>query len=375
MAGVLVHEWLEPIGGSENVLEELANLFPDAPIYCLWNDAPERFSPDRVRESWLARTPLRRHKAIALLFMPFVWRRLKADSQPDWVLSSSHLFAHHAFFPQWRDVKRFSYVHSPARYIWSPELDERGRGFITRFVAWVLKPLDQKRARELNAIAANSSTVAERVTKYWGREATVIHPPVDVSRFQGAESLDFLPNEREVIEALPTEFVLGVSRFVPYKRLDVTVAYGEANHLPVVLAGGGPDSRSWEDLAQRSERGQITIIDKPRDKVLGELIRRAKVLVFAAIEDFGIIPVEALAMGTPVVGNRRGGVAETVVPGKSGALLENFTRAEMAEAHEEIEKINPQDCRARAAEFTPEKFRYRISTWLNNGVFTDERHE
>lgn len=364
MTGVLVHEWLEPIGGSENVLEELANLFPDAPIYCLWNDAPERFSPDRVRESWLARTPLRRHKALAILFMPFLWRRLQAESRPDWVLSSSHLFAHHAYFPKWPDIRRFAYIHTPARYIWSPDLDSRGRSKYVRFISRLIQPVDRKRARELTAIATNSKAVAERVRKFWGVESTVIYPPVSLKYSGKREGLQ--PDEIAMIESLPTNFVLGAARFVPYKRIDMAIKYGRLNNLPVVIAGDGPDLAKWEDLARDSNHGELTVVRNPSDALLGRLFELAIVYVFAAIEDFGIMPVEAMAAGLPVVGVRRGGVSESVVSGLTGFLMEDLSDSEMIRAHQKIIGISPEDCKKRASNFSTMSFRKQVQIWINN---------
>ena len=125
----------------------MASIYPDAEIVCLWNDSVGRFDPSKVRESWLARTPLRRSKALALLFMPATWRRM-SDRQYDFALISSHLFAHHARFSGVPRSRRFVYVHSPARYIWNPELDRRGAGVMARALSRLLKPVDRRRAQE-----------------------------------------------------------------------------------------------------------------------------------------------------------------------------------------------------------------------------------
>jgi len=165
--GVLVHEWISQSGGSENVLQAMSEVYPDADIVCLWNDSTGRFPPERLRESWLARSPLRRSKAAALPFMPVTWRRRK-NLGYDWALISSHLFAHHVrFSPQPQNFCRFVYVHTPARYIWAPELDGRG-GRAARTVAAALKPLDRRRAQQPASYAANSNFVRRRMTEAWG---------------------------------------------------------------------------------------------------------------------------------------------------------------------------------------------------------------
>lgn len=363
MTGVIVHEWIEEIGGSENVLDEISRTFPDAPIYCLWNDAPERFAPGRVRESWLANTPLRKVKPLALLFMPFVWRRLKIDFQPDWILTSTHLFAHHAQFVGIAPVKKYAYVHSPARYIWSPELDSRGDSVFVKLVAPLLKKIDKNRSHELFSIAANSSTVQSRIKKYWGRESQVIYPPVETDFFKNGEPV-LTKEEQLVLESLPDGFVLGASRFVPYKRLDLALKYGKVNQLPVVLAGNGPDYLELATWSELNPSDNIHIVRSPSTELLKALFKKADVLVFGAIEDFGIMPVEAMAAGTPVIGPTTGGVSETVIDDVTGKLLPTFSDSEMLEAASSLDSINPQDCVKRAEEFASVQFRARLKAWV-----------
>lgn len=362
MTGVIVHEWIEEIGGSENVLDEIAKVYPDAPIYCLWNDAPERFAPGRVRESWLAKTPLRRVKPLALLFMPFVWRRLKIEFQPDWILASTHLFAHHARFVGITPVDKFAYVHSPARYIWSPDLDSRGKSIFVRLVAPVLKSIDKKRAQELSFIAANSATVQARIEKYWNRESIVIYPPVDVDFYkEGKPQLS--SEEKNLLESLPETFFLGASRFVPYKRLDLALKFGKVTKTPVVLAGNGPDYEELLAWSELNPEDNIHIVRSPSNQLLKALFIKAKVLVFGAVEDFGIMPVEAMAAGTPVFGPNTGGVSETVVDGITGRLLSTFSDSEMLLAQETLNLICSHDCVLRAEVFSAKEFQKNLIKW------------
>ena len=360
MAGILVHEWLARHGGSENVFEVLSSVFPDAERFCLWNDSDGRFCG--VQETMLARTPLRRSKAAALPFMPLAWRHLPAR-EPDWILTSSHLFAHHARFGgAARHAPKLVYAHTPARYIWTPELDGRGSGALARSVSRVLKPLDRRRATEPVAIAANSAFVAQRVADTWQRQATVIHPPVDVDAF--ATALPLTPAEHVLVDALPTPFLLGVSRFVPYKRLDRVIAAGRAANLPVVLAGGGPDEARLRALAADGG-ANVTFVHDPSTAVLAELYRRALALVFPAIEDFGIMPVEAMATGTPVVASAVGGTAETVIDGVTGALVRDWDdAADLAGAVERAATAHRTACVARAREFDTAVFAERIRAWV-----------
>lgn len=359
MAGILVHEWLARHGGSENVFDVMSHAFPDAERFCLWNDSDGRFTD--VRETILARTPLRKSKAAALPFMPFTWRHLpKRDA--DWVLASSHLFAHQARFAgPAREVPKLVYAHTPARYVWTPELDGRGSGVAARTVSRVLKPLDRRRAQEPQAIAANSAFIADRIARTWEREASVIYPPVDVAAFTAPAPLT--PTEQALVDALPSQFLLGVSRFVPYKRLDRAIDAGVASDVPVVLAGGGPDEARLRALAVE-KNAHVVFVHNPSTALLAELYRRSLALIFPAIEDFGIMPVEAMATGTPVVASAVGGTAETVIDGTTGALVHEWDSTELAAAVARAIATDPAASRARALEFDSSVFTRRLTEWV-----------
>jgi len=194
--------------------------FPDAPLYALWNDAPEKY--DSVHESWIAETPLRRRKALALPLLPLTWRHFVPRQEVDWALVSSHLFAHHVDIRTDRGehVPKFVYVHTPARYIWEPCLDKRGRSLPARCASALLKPLDRKRAQEAFRIAANSRFVRDRVNRTWKRDADVIYPPVDVASISGVQDWrdQLTDQQQELMAKLPEGYILGASRFVQYKR-------------------------------------------------------------------------------------------------------------------------------------------------------------
>lgn len=366
MAGILIHEWLARYGGSENVFEVLSQTFPDAERFCLWDDSAGRF--EGVNETLLARTPLRRSKAAALPFMPAVWRHLPARDA-DWVLCSSHVFSHHARFRgPVRDAPKLVYAHTPARYVWTPELDGRGNGFAARAASAPLKALDRRRAAEPTAIVANSAFVAQRIATTWERSATVIHPPIDAAAF-AAGPAELSPGERQTLAALPSEFLLGVSRFVPYKRLERVIDAGAAVGVPVVLAGDGPDEERLRSIAARHGE-RVVFVHNPSRELLAELYRRALVLVFPPIEDFGIMPVEAMATGTPVVANAIGGTAETVVDGVTGALVHEWTASELKAAVERAAATRPDACVARAFEFDTPVFVDRISRWVASATGT-----
>lgn len=363
MPGMLVHEWIARSGGSENVLEAMSKVYPDAPIVCLWNDSDDRFAPGRVTETWLARTPLRRSKALALPFMPLTWAHV--PGRADWVLISSHLFAHHARFRGAPAARRFVYVHSPARYIWTPELDRRGAGLPAKLAAALLKPLDRRRAHETPNFAANSEFVRQRISDTWGVPSRVIYPPVDVTRIQSVPSwADQLPpDERRVLDALPTDFVLGASRFIPYKRLDQAIRAGELTGTPVVLAGDGPELEQLRGRAASSDTS-VDFVLAPSTPLLYALYERCSVYVFPPVEDFGIMPVEAMAAGAPVVANSVGGAAESVVQGVTGALTDFETDEALRDAVTTARATQRAARLARARDFSSERFASEIKNWV-----------
>lgn len=359
--GIIVHEWLARAGGSENVFEAIAAAFPDAERWCLWNEAGDRFAP--VHETVLARTPLKGKKALALPLMPTVWRHLPPRSA-EWLLVSSHLFAHHARFAgEARDAKKLVYVHTPARYIWVPELDGRGGSPLARAASSVLKPLDRKRAQEPVAIAANSKFIRQRVADTWERDAEVIYPNVDVERILAEPVLTAEDEAR--LAALPDGFILGFSRFVPYKRLEAAIDAGRAADLPVVLAGGGDGEAALRAYAAEHHPGKVSFVLNPSDELLSAVLRRAAALVFAPIEDFGIIPVEAMAAGTPVLANAIGGAVESVIDGETGAHVHDWSdAAELRAAVDRALSASPDACRARAQDFSSAVFDRRIRDFV-----------
>ncbi|MFN3866103.1 MAG: glycosyltransferase family 4 protein, partial [Demequina sp.] len=144
MSGVIAHEWIEPRGGAENVLAAFAKQFPDAPIVCTWDDTHGKFVSGRTCESVLAWTPLRKSKVAALPAMAVAWR-FPPITRADWVLCSSHLFAHHI---KMADTPKFVFAHTPARYLWEPDLDPRGSGLAARAAEIPLRRLDRARAQE-----------------------------------------------------------------------------------------------------------------------------------------------------------------------------------------------------------------------------------
>lgn len=363
--GILVHEWLSRTGGAENVFDALVDMFPQADLLCLWNDAPDRYPGRRVRETWIARTPLRRSKVAASAFIVPTWRR-RRSARYDWALVSSHMFAHHVSFTgQSPEFRKYVYAHTPARYLWNPEIDGRGTGAGARLIAPALRGLDRRRAQEAFSIATNSEFVRDRVQRAWERDAEVIHPPVNVGRIQGVGSWadELSDGERSWLQRLPRPFLLGASRFVPYKRLDLVIETGEVMGLPVVLVGSGPEEKYLREKAAEASV-PVSFALGADDALLYALFQAASAFVFPPVEDFGIVAVEAMAAGTPVVVGPMGGAREAIEDNVSGVIADGQDARSLADAVTRCIRLRPSDCARRAARFDTNTFTRRIREWL-----------
>jgi glycosyltransferase involved in cell wall biosynthesis len=350
----LVHEWFEATGGSEQVFARMARLIPHAEHFTLWRDADAvELAPD-IHESWLARTPLRRHKAMALPLMPLAWRTL-GRGPFDVVISSSHAFAHTVRLGGHPDTRYLSYVHSPARYVWSPDVDQRGNGPLLGPARFALRRAELRLSRHVHAYAANSREVQSRIRRYWGRDATVIHPPVDIGFFAAGTAADRAQDRR---------YLLGAGRWVPYKNFDLMIAVAEEARTPLVIAGSGPEEVRLRRLANRADV-DVAFEVRPSRSRLRRLYWGALALLNPAREDFGIIPVEAQACETPVIGPAVGGLLDSVVHGETGYLEPSMEPRALAANVRGLSGLCGEAIAHNAARFAPHQFDRRLAMWLN----------
>jgi glycosyltransferase involved in cell wall biosynthesis len=349
----VVHEWFSVIGGSERVFLAIADLVPHAARYVLWSEPGAATDTLALSQSWLARTPLRRSKAHALPVMPLVWRTLDR-TRFDVVISSTHAFAHTVRLGPPEQTRYLSYVHSPARYLWSPGTDGRGANRLLAAPRKLLQVADVRLSRHVHAYAASSREVQARVKRYWRRDSTVINPPVDVDFFAAAPVTD-----REQ----PRDYLLGVGRWVPFKNFDLMIAIAEAARLPLVIVGSGAEEARLRRMAAAATV-PVTFHAPPTRERLRQLYWGARALLFPAHEDFGIIPVEAQACGTPVVGLRRGGLLETVLDGETGALVDSLDPEAYVPAVRRVGSLSADRIRSHAGAFSRERFDARMAGWI-----------
>jgi glycosyltransferase involved in cell wall biosynthesis len=350
----VVHDWLTIPGGSEDVVIELLELFPQADLFTSVYDPrpwPPIITERPVHASFLNRIPTATRNYPKLL--PLMNRAFESFdlSGFDLVLSSSHANAKNVRTPP--ETLHVCYCHTPMRYAWEPEFlagEEIGR--TTRML---LPPLlrhlrrtDLAGARRPDVFVANSAHVAARIRRFYGREAHVVHAPVDVDHYLE-------------IERRPAEepFYLVFGRVVPYKRVDLALAAAELTGRRVKVAGGG---RALEGLhAQTGPHAELLgrVSDAERDALLGS----ASALLFPGEEDFGIVPVEAQAAGLPVIAYGVGGARETVRDGVTGVLFEPQTAEALAAAIARFEalELDPRAPRENARAFGRARFRAEMA--------------
>jgi glycosyltransferase involved in cell wall biosynthesis len=308
MRTAVIHDWLNGMRGGEKVLEALLEVYPHATIYTLFHERGKvspRIESHRIVASWLNRIPgVYRHYRNLLPLFPAAVESFDLSGF-DLVFSSSHAVA--------KGVRRgramhVCYCHTPMRYVWDAD-DDYAFGSIQRSVLHSIRPRlqrwDCEAAGRVDYFIANSRFVRERIQTYYGREAEVIHPPVDTHFFTPSANTG-----RE-------DFYLAVGALVPYKRFDLIVETFNRLDRRLVIAGSGPELTRLRKIARSNVefRGWVT------DEELRHLYRSAKALVFAAREDFGIVAVEAQACGCPVIAFGAGGLAETIQDGMSGVLF------------------------------------------------------
>lgn len=353
----IVQEWLASRAGSEKVFEAMAGTYPEADLYALtWDRRAEfDFGGRPVTTTFLDRSrTLRDRRALSLPLMPLAWRTIDVRDEYDVVVSSCHAFARE--FPPARTAAHFCYVHSPLRYAWVPEIDGRTRrGVPGASLAFAgLRWFDSRTVEGVDHFAANSTTVRDRIRECYDRDSVVIHPPVDTEFYTPAEG---------VVER---SGVLAVSRFIPYKRVDLAIEAAAAAGVPITVAGSGPEESALRRLAA-DVGAEATFEISPSDERLRELYRHASALVFPANEDFGIVPVEAQACGTPVVSLDVGGTRDTVVQGETGVRVEHQSVSDFADAIRHLVDTPPADgaCRANAELFSAACFSSNLTSWVS----------
>lgn len=364
----IVHDWLVTYAGSEQVLEQLILCYPTADVYTLVDFVQERdFLQGKLPiTSLVQKLPMSRKLYRNYLpVMAFAVEQFDL-SRYDIVISSNHAVSKGVITGP--DQLHISYMHTPMRYAWDLQhqyLAERGlaRGFRALVARWLLHRMrqwDYLSSARVDRFVANSHYIARRIGKVYRREATVIYPPVDVSFFEYTSTKE--------------DFYVTVARIVPYKMVHVIVdAFRAMPDKRLFVIGGGPGLSA----VQKSAPPNVTVLGhQPRCK-LRDYMQRAKAFVYAAEEDFGIVPIEAQACGTPVIAYGKGGVAETVrgldTSRPTGIFFQEQSAGAICEAIQTFEamssELNLSECRKNALRFSKDKFKANFTKFVSRECY------
>ena len=351
----LVHDWLNGMRGGEKCLEIFCELFPQADLFTLFHEKgsiSSRIESMPINTSFIQNLPfnLRRRYPYYLPVFPFAMERFDLKDY-DLVLSSSHCVAKGVRHD--RRCCHISYIHAPMRYIWDAFDIYFGRTqtpgilrFGARLVRPILKRWDRTSSRRVDTFLCNGRNVQGKIQAFYARDAAIIHPPVDHSRFRPGTDKE--------------NYYLMVGAIVPNKRVDLAVQAFSRLGLPLKIAGCGWDEGYCRSLAAPN----VEFLGYIEDSRLAELYRHARALVFPGVDDFGITPLEAQACGTPVVAHARGGALETVTE-RTGLFFREPTVQDLMDAVLEMEKrwetFSVEDLIENSKRFSKERFKQEIA--------------
>ena len=362
MKVAVIHDWLVELGGAELVLKEILECYPDADVFSLIDFLSEEdrkfyIQGKKVTTSFLQKLPKAKTKYRNFLpLMPIAIEQLDLRGY-DLVISSSYAVAKGVITGP--NQVHVCYCHSPIRYAWDMQfqyLEEAGltRGLKSMFVKYVLHKIrnwDVRSAFSVDYFISNSEFISRRIHKVYKRDSTVIYPPVNLDGFTLCE-------EKQ-------DFYLTASRMVPYKKIDLIVrAFNKMPDKKLVVIGTGPDF----DKIKKQAGPNVELMGYQPFEQLKEKMRLAKAFVFAAEEDFGIVPVEAQACGTPVIAFGKGGALETVIDGTTGIYFNKQEEQSIVDAVNDFEKnaFDPKIVRKHAESFSTPRFRKELMSYIDS---------
>jgi glycosyltransferase involved in cell wall biosynthesis len=367
MRVAVVHDWLYVVGGAERVLREILHCYPQADVFCLFDNLADKDRPfvgvGATKTSFLQKVPFVKTKhRLYLPLMPLAIEQFDLTGY-DLIISSSYSVAKGVITGP--DQVHVSYIHSPMRYAWDLQHAhlrdggyERGlKSVLARIVLHYMRIWDTRTAHGPDAVIANSHFVARRIRKTYGRKARVIYPPVTLAQAAPAPAQDYF---------------LTASRLVPYKNIGVIVeAFAQLPDLKLVVSGDGPELERLKSIATPN----VTFEGFVPNERLRALMASARAFVFAAEEDFGIVVVEALSEGAPVLALGRGGARESLGDAASkrvGMFFDEATPNDIAACVRDFvareSEFSREACRARAQEFSAERFRQEFSNFVDEAM-------
>jgi glycosyltransferase involved in cell wall biosynthesis len=355
MKTALVHDWLNQMGGAEDVLEALVALYPEAPLYTslYWPEKmPELWRQWDIRTAFIDHLPFaRRKQQLYFPIYPFAFEQFDFRGY-DLVISNKSGFCHGIITDT--ETMHICYCLTPTRYIWryhqyaeQEKLSWPVRSILQPFLTF-LRQWDRLAADRVDYFIAISQEVRRRIAKVYRRDSTIIYPPVDTTRFEPVSQVE--------------DYYLIVGRLVPYRRIDLLIEAFNQLDLPLLIAGSGRDQERLEAMAKPNIRflGYVPDVDLP------DLLARCQAFMFPGEEDFGIAPLQAMAAGRPVIAYAGGGVLDTVIHGETGYLFAEQSVTAIIKAVEEFDpmSVDPKRIRCHAQQFDTAVFRQKMTSFV-----------
>lgn len=360
MKKALISDWYYVNGGAEKVIHSINSIWDDFDHFALidfLNDEDRKFilNGKKAKTSFIQKLPTvkKNHRKFLQLF-PIAIEQFDLKDY-ELIISSSSAVA--KGIKTNKNQLHICYCHSPMRYAWDLReqylkdagLNKGLKGLYAKSVLDKIQKWDLSNSDNVDFFIANSKHIAERIKKIYNRESTVIYPPVDVDFFS--------------LEEVKEDYYFTASRLVPYKKTQLIIeAFNELPHLKLIVAGDGPEL----EKLQKTAKNNIEFVGYIENKKLRSLMQKAKAFVFAAEEDFGIIPVEAQACGTPVIALAKGGTLETVIENKTGIFFVEQSAEKIKEAvlNFETKNFDPQIIRGHAVTFSKQRFEKEIKEFV-----------
>lgn len=374
----IVHDYFNQYGGGERVVEAMAEVWPDATIYTSifdkelmkgWLKIPE----ERIKTNFVNKLPFIKHLHKHYFFFYPLAFHLQDTEDADIVISSSSYAA--KFVRVKPGGLHICYLHTPPRFLWGYDT-ELSRYYAKSFdrvlapfyeiamppIKSILRFFDYKAAAKIDYFVANSQEVQRRIEKHYDKNSSVIYPPVDIDRFKIKNMQSMRSGEREKLKIKNGNYFLVISRLGGYKKVDVVVKAFNKLGLPLKIVGDGPQLKFLKSIAKEN----VELLGRRPDDEVVRLLTSCKALVFPTYEDFGIVPVEAMAAGKPVIAHRAGGAVETVVEGKTGEFFDEQTPNAIIRVVKKFDssKYKPEACHAQAKKFSKEVFKRKVKFFV-----------
>lgn len=345
----IVHDWLNGFAGMEQVLTALLEIFPKAPIYTsVYNpETTKSFEDQQIFTTYLQKFAIFRKKhQLAIPFMPQAFESLDLKGYD--ILISITTGPAKGIITQ-PDQLHICYNNTPTRYLWKLGGDNRTSGALRSRIAHKLRIWDYLAAQRPDIYLSNSINVQKRTEKIYRRKSEVVYPPVETNKFTD-------------LERSPADYYLSVGRLVGYKKIDLIVEACCKAKVKLKVVGEGPELGLLKKIASESSQNQIELMGRVSDGERDRLYSEAKAFIFASEEDFGIVPVEAMSAGCPVIAYGKGGALETVVDGKTGLYFKEQTADSLMDAIKRFENMtfSEKEIRQQAQKFAKEVFQKQI---------------